>query len=369
MNSSNPIIDTWVHPLFELLNITSSLDAWNSRFKDEVEKLFTETQAYVTELCPDNQSLMQEAAKRAVFAFLSDNDAAIPFDSRIAASELLLNNQQPELALSIIQPLQQVMEPNLLILRGRALLQLGDTDQAKLWFETAAEREPGRAEPDFHLGFLFTLCRDYGQAETYYRKSLNKDPEHLGSMQNLACLYLQSGDYDAAIELARRIIGLNSKLPEAYFVLISSLNNNQDFDNAIKMAEQARLSVLADFSPLDQLEAYARFQLKQYDKAVKLLNRFLTARPDAHDMQVMRAQANGELGEWMALLEDVECLLEIEPYDVTCLDLKFRALFELKRWQEADIAFAQLVSAAPDFRNKYQNEHGSIRRELALFLG
>lgn len=369
MDRTSLIVDTWVYPLFERLNMTSCLNTWNKHFEDEAEKVFTEAQAYIPELCPDNQSLMQEAAKRAVFAILPDDDAAIPFDNRLAACELLLNKRQPELALSIIQPLQQVMEPKLLILRGRALLQLGDTDQARLWFETAAEREPDNAEPDFHLGFLFTLCSDYGQAEAYYRKSLGKDPTHLGSLQNLACLYLQAEDFDAAMELARRIIKINGKLPEAYFVLISSLNNKQDYDSAIIMAEQARRNIQSDFSPLNQLEAYSRFQLKQYEKAVELLNLFLNDRPDAHDMQVMRAQANGELGEWMDALDDVECLLEIEPYDVTCLDLKFKSLFKLERWQEADIAFAQLVSTAPDFRNKYQKEHSSIRRELALFLG
>lgn len=109
---------------------------------------------------------------------------------------------------------------------GAALLRMGDLAdqlrdparrdecraQAEQQFRLAADRFPGSAEALFRLGAVAEIRGDTAAAREAYTQSLGRDPEHLGSLLNLAALQDGVAGADAAVrELLQRALAADER--------------------------------------------------------------------------------------------------------------------------------------------------------------
>jgi len=72
----------------------------------------------------------------------------------------------------------------------------------------AGELDPRSPEPDFNRGVVLEFADDATAAQDAYRAALERDPEHLPSLLNLAALLGQAGATDEAVALCRRALRL-----------------------------------------------------------------------------------------------------------------------------------------------------------------
>jgi len=59
------------------------------------------------------------------------------------------------------------------------------------------------------LGIIFTKKEEYGQAEKYFQKSIELDPNDAGTYNNLGKLYLLNGNYTKSIYYLKKAVALN----------------------------------------------------------------------------------------------------------------------------------------------------------------
>jgi tetratricopeptide (TPR) repeat protein len=359
----------WVKELFFLLDIPVGVQEWQEKLKQTMHSLRHEVQFVVSTMNNNEQQLVLEAQKRVTSAYINGHRSSLTPEIKVSASEILLRNQQPELALTIMQPIDMDASPAYLINFGRALMQLCMLDQAKHCFISAAEKEPQSAEPLFHLGFHASINGDIQAAERFYTESLQRDAQHAGSLLNLAYLYYQLERFEDAIEHAERALAHDETTIGAYLTIASCLNAQSRFTETLEMIGSARAHISNYVAELDELEAVACLELEQYVRAVELVDSYLAAKPAAVDLKYVRARARLALGSWQQALDDIDALLSLEPYDTETLEMRFKGLLGAERWSEAELAYIKLLEGAPQLRFKYHDEYTVMRKNLAIVLG
>ena len=77
--------------------------------------------------------------------------------AKIELADALVVNGTPEAALQMISQMveQGVRHPDLLVLQGRALTDMGLVEEAEMVLARAARRAPGHAEAQNRLGILY----------------------------------------------------------------------------------------------------------------------------------------------------------------------------------------------------------------------
>ena len=88
-----------------------------------------------------------------------------------------------------------------------------DYDNAEVYFKKFLEIEPENAVnlADYAFFFLFEIRKDYDNAEVYFKKSLEIEPENAGILGNYAIfLYKIRKDYDKTEEYFKKSLEINS---------------------------------------------------------------------------------------------------------------------------------------------------------------
>ncbi|WP_375749713.1 tetratricopeptide repeat protein [Vibrio sp. HN007] len=359
----------WVEELFLILDIPITKKKWQNKFDETMYSLKNEVQFMVSTLNNNEQQLIQEAEKRVTSYYLNGFKSTLTTELKVVASEILLRNQQPELALTVLQPIDMDASADYFINFGRALMQIGILDQAKQSFITALDKDPESAEPLFHLAFHAGISGDLRASAKLYRESLEHDPDHIGSLMNLAYLSFQLEEIDNAIRYAEQVIKADETMLGGYLVICSCLNASRQFEKSAETIARAR-NIFGETEPdIDELEAIVCFEQSRYSRAVKLVTRYIEARPTAMDLRYVRLKSNIELENWDEALADIDELLSLEPFDTECLEMRFRALFSANRWEEAELAYIKLLENSPQMRIKYTKEYATLRKNLAIVIG
>jgi tetratricopeptide (TPR) repeat protein len=147
--------------------------------------------------------------------------------------------------------------------------------------ETLTRVEPTDTDSWLVLGRLYKMDNQGQKAEEAYKKVLNVSPDSKGGLSSLAQLYFEQGDYEAALELLKRI-------PEA------------DLDPSL-------LGMLG----------YAYSQTHDYDSAVATYEKALAQDSDNQDLRRAYAEALMGMGNTPAARAEFEKILKAEPDDIS----------------------------------------------------
>ena len=92
--------------------------------------------------------------------------------------------------------------------------------------------DPLDLEANFAMGMFHHCEEQYGQAEEYLKKCLEKAPRNASVLNNLAVAQLRQGHLDEAEENARKAVEANGKLAEARRTLENVLNEKKSVEKA-----------------------------------------------------------------------------------------------------------------------------------------
>ena len=85
----------------------------------------------------------------------------------------------------------------------------GELDTILGLFERARDLDPLSPEPEFNRGVVLESAERADEAQAAYRVALERDPEHLPSLLNLAASLADSGREEDAVPLCERALRLN----------------------------------------------------------------------------------------------------------------------------------------------------------------
>lgn len=103
--------------------------------------------------------------------------------------------------------------------------------------------------PFSNLGWAYFYQKMYGQAKTYFKKSLEISPVFLNAVHGLASLYIETAQYNQAIDFLHQALKKNPDAGILYSDLAKVYEALKEFDKARKSWEVV-LKLEPDTSPL-----------------------------------------------------------------------------------------------------------------------
>ena len=136
-------------------------------------------------------SFVQAAIKQA-------RDEPKNFDAQMKAAEIFYQIQRYDEAIEFLTRANQLQPGNneVVIALGNANYDTGRYEIAEKWYTAALMKDPNNINVRTDLGLTF-LLRDnpnIDRAITEFRRSLERDPQHEQTLQNLVVAYTRKGD-------------------------------------------------------------------------------------------------------------------------------------------------------------------------------
>jgi tetratricopeptide (TPR) repeat protein len=130
-------------------------------------------------------------------------------------------------------------DPRTLCLRGLVQRDLGNILSAEKDFRRAIKSAPDLPLSYQLLGDLLHNAKHLVMAADVYQQGLQRDPHNLPIMANLAHTRLGLGQYEAALDLSRRVVAADAGQQESWFRIGVCLCQQRHFDDALAPLTEA----------------------------------------------------------------------------------------------------------------------------------
>ena len=136
---------------------------------------------------PEIQAAIEKAKQ-------SPND----FDSQLKAAEAYYQIEKFDEAISYLKKANQIKpdDREVVVHLGNANFDANHYDEAEKWYTAALAKKPDdvNVRTDLGLTFVFREPPNYDRAIQEFSKSLEADPNHIQTLQNLTVAYTKKGD-------------------------------------------------------------------------------------------------------------------------------------------------------------------------------
>jgi tetratricopeptide (TPR) repeat protein len=184
-------------------------------------------------------------------------------------------------------------------------------DELALWKDNAA-KSPGKARAWGNLGKAYQERGQFDEARAAFERALELDPKQVRALNNLALIYLnQLGEPRKARQLLERALALDPEDAPTHVNLGVACNQTDDPTAALKhfqIAFDADPDAPQSFHNL----AVAHYRLKQYDRAVEVLERGIALFPEEPSLRGLLGMVYRDMGDearsrealrWAAMLD------------------------------------------------------------------
>ncbi len=165
--------------------------------------------------------------------------------AKIELAEALVLNGTPEAALQMISQMveQGVRHPDLLVLQGRALTDMGLTDEAESVLQRATRRSPGNPEAHNRLGILYFDQARTDEAIKRFKSAARAAPNDATVHNNLGFALMASGRHGEAVEVLRTALMLDGSQDRTRNNLGFALAATGDDDSAWRVLKAGSTEV------------------------------------------------------------------------------------------------------------------------------
>ncbi len=134
-----------------------------------------------------------------------------------------------------------VFPPMAAYLAGRIHLNLGNRDQARLYFQDALEADPHNLEFHLQLGVCYTRLKDWSNAETCFDRAIEINPRFAPAHLARAHLYLKMHENAKAADSGFVAVDLKPNYGQAHYLVGIALSRMGWYERAIQAFEFAIL--------------------------------------------------------------------------------------------------------------------------------
>lgn len=123
--------------------------------------------------------------------------------------------------------------------KGDEFATKGDTETALTLFSKASTLVPEIWTPFFRMGLVYDGRKNFEEANKYYRKVLDAEPDHPGALLNLGNNLKNLGKFDEAENYLKRAVRLNpyfSNVHDSYAQVLAKLNKLTEAERFFQVA-------------------------------------------------------------------------------------------------------------------------------------
>ena len=162
------------------------------------------------------------------------------------------------------------------------------------------------------LGAIYSMLLEPEQAEYYYKKSIEINPNYDGAYSNLATCYRGKGNFELAIEFFNKALKINPNNSEAY--------NNlglvyKDLGNSDKAIEHYLKSLELNSNNIQAINNLGLEYKKQkdLDKSIEYFDKCIDLQSNYYEAFVNRGSVKTDKGDFLSAITDLEIALELNP--------------------------------------------------------
>lgn len=148
---------------------------------------------------PGDSSGMQPEIQAAIDQARKEPDS---FDAQLKAAEFYYQIQRFDGALEFLKRANQLRPESreVIVHMGNAYFDSGNYEEAEKWYTSALVKKADdiNVRTDLGLTFIFRDNPDYNRAIQEFQRSLDLDPNHPQTLQNLTVAYTKKGDAERA---------------------------------------------------------------------------------------------------------------------------------------------------------------------------
>lgn len=241
-----------------------------------------------------------------------------------------------------------------LLMRAGIALATNDGDKGIADLRTLLKEEPGNVRALRMKARAHIVKREMALAKQSLERAVESEPQEIHSNIELAQLLIQSGEYDASVDVLTRI---QRFAPD-----------DQSIDTAIikiraKQKKWSEVALLAEKIIQQYPEHAGGYYYKglflqansEFKKSIAAFEQSLNYKSMAAEPLIAVAKSLLELGQSSEALLRVQNVIDQVPDHYVALNLKGEIYLTLKQWVDAKSSFDQAVLIKPDWDAPYRN--------------
>lgn len=229
----------------------------------------------------------KEAEAMAMAQKIQKEHTDIPVGHELEA-DLLMKQKKPEMASKAYKKALSMRQSGPLIIKSHiALTQAGNEKQANSLLTEWLADNPNDVTTHLYLANNYITKERYADAIEEYEQILQKNPEHILSLNNLAWLYQQNKD-PRALEIAERAYEIAPESPAVLDTLGWIFAEKAVFDKALPLLEEAA-SKLPDNASIQYHYAYVLTNTENQHRARQILDKIITSGNEFPEIKEARA--------------------------------------------------------------------------------
>ncbi len=264
-------------------------------------------------------------------------------------AELLVEEADPDRAREILATLTEPSYRHLL--EGAISLQTGDPGRALEHLDAGLTLWPGNPRAHYLAGQAALQLKDPSRASFEFREAVRLDESATDAAARLAEIHFASGRFRWAWRVAQRQVAQRPYAnPTAHQIMIQSAIELGELERA-----QETVEALRDIDPEGSAWLFETAAIKRHEGGAKAASEYILASgrdlSDSANEPLLRSLTEdlSELDRSGESLEYIDAALRQEPERAALHDLRARALADLERFDEAEVAMQQALRLDPGF--------------------
>jgi len=252
-----------------------------------------------------------------------------------------------------------------LLAQGFGLHQKGDLVGAGEFYSKILKLEPLNFDALHLSGLIAATDKRLDVAEQLITRAISVNPHDVSAHFNLANVYLNSAQYENAIEIYSRALKINPNYVEAFYSRglthqkFSYLNDaKNDYERALSINPK-HIGALTNLGNVFQMQKKFEDAIGCYESAIAL--NLSIPEPFNNRGNLLHVQRR-----YQAALEDFEKALALNPNYPEAINNRANTLFELKLYDDAINSYNSAIAIKPDYAEAFHNR-GNLFRELKKY--
>jgi tetratricopeptide (TPR) repeat protein len=202
------------------------------------------------------------------------------------------------------------------------------------------------------------------EAEHLYGEILRQQPDHFDALLRLGVIAAQTGRPERAVELFRKAIKLNGKIPAVHRNLGMALFELKRFRDALASYDRA-ISLKPDYADCYNSRGLALQELKRPADALIAYDKAITLRPNFVEAYFNRGLVLESVQKPLEAVAAYDKALALRPNFPEAHHRRGRVLETLNQAAEALASYDRVIALKPAFAEAY-TDRGNILQEMRL---
>jgi tetratricopeptide (TPR) repeat protein len=200
------------------------------------------------------------------------------------------------------------------------------------------------------------------EADRIYNEILRRQPDHFDALHRLAVIAAQTGPPQRSVELFRRAIKLDAKIPAVHRNLGMALFEMKRFTEALASYDRA-ITLKPDYAECYNSRGLALRELKQAAEALVAYDKAIAVRSDFAEAHLNRGITLQDLQQPIEALAAYDKSIALKPYLPEAHYGRGCVLEQLRRPAEALAAYEKAIALKPVFAEAHTSR-GNILQEM-----